>query len=60
VPRKHIDTIVDDGGAEHDVRLGVWLTNVKTWIHALPPERDSSTGSGCAGCQQVRSGADRW
>ncbi|GAA2114096.1 DEAD/DEAH box helicase [Streptomyces synnematoformans] len=39
VPRKHIETVVDDDGTEHDVRLGVWLTNIKTRRSTLTPER---------------------
>jgi hypothetical protein len=38
VPRKHVETIVDDTG-EHDVQLGVWLTNIKTRRGTLSPER---------------------
>ncbi|MFF0729772.1 Helicase associated domain protein [Streptomyces sp. NPDC004134] len=39
VSRNHVETVVDDDGAEYDVRLGVWLTNVKTRRGSLTPER---------------------
>lgn len=33
--RKQVETIVDDIGIEHEVKLGLWLINTKTRLSLL-------------------------
>ncbi|ASQ93462.1 hypothetical protein CGL27_10550 [Streptomyces sp. 11-1-2] len=39
VPRKRVETIVDDAGVEQTIKLGVWLTNQRSRRGTLTEER---------------------
>ncbi|WP_157840054.1 helicase associated domain-containing protein [Streptomyces megasporus] len=39
VPRKWIETVRDDTGHQHPIRLGIWLSNQKQRRDRLPHER---------------------
>lgn len=39
VSRGHVETVVDDDGQEHAVRLGVWLSNQRSRRSSLTAER---------------------
>jgi Helicase associated domain len=39
VPRKHTEMIIDEVGDQHSVRLGVWLSNMRSRRGGLTPER---------------------
>ena len=39
VPRQHVETMVDDGGQEHTIKLGVWLSNQRSRRTTLSAER---------------------
>ncbi|MFT9474631.1 helicase associated domain-containing protein [Streptomyces sp. 11-1-2] len=39
MPRKRVETIVDDAGVEQTIKLGVWLTNQRSRRGTLTEER---------------------
>jgi hypothetical protein len=39
VSRKHVETVVDEAGREHEVELGVWLTNQRARHGSRTPDR---------------------
>lgn len=39
VPRGHVETVIDEEGQGHEVRLGVWLSNQRSRRSALPRQR---------------------